>query len=192
MDEYSCSWFAREVEVMTTTNSETKEDLDRRKFYYESLLKECKMSEKQVVKVLLVEENSRLPQKATVRSSGYDLYSCEDCVIDGLDRKVVSTGISVLIPNGAEIQIRSRSGLAAKNGIFVLNSPGTIDSDYTGIIKIILFNTSDQPFEVKTGDRIAQAVISMVPDFHLELTDQETFDMVKTERGSGGFGSTGK
>lgn len=111
----------------------------------------------------------------------------EDLKLLPLQTKIIPTGIYVDIPKGYEIQIRSRSGLAAKNSIFVLNSPGTIDADYRGEIKVILNNLSTDTFTIKNGDRIAQMVV--VPVVQVILTEVETLS--ETDRGDGGFGSTG-
>ena len=100
---------------------------------------------------------------------------------------MVSTGVFPEIPENFEIQVRSRSGLAAKNGVFVLNSPGTVDSDYRGEIKVILANMSDKPFEIRKGDRIAQLVVSPVQQADFEIVSE----ISDTERSAGGFGSTG-
>jgi dUTP pyrophosphatase len=117
-----------------------------------------------------------------------DVRSVEDCSIDPGSWKLVSTGLFPEIPEGYEIQVRSRSGLAAKNGIFVLNSPGTVDSDYRGEIKIILANMGCEPFTISTGDRIAQLVVSPVTKATVVSVDT----ISSTKRGEGGFGSTGK
>lgn len=129
-----------------------------------------------------------LPKYETAGSSGMDVRSNEDCTIDAGQWKAVSTGLFPEIPNGYEIQVRSRSGLAAKNGIFVLNSPGTVDSDYRGEIKIILANMSQVPFAISKGDRIAQLVLSPVVKAEVKEVDI----ISETQRGAGGFGSTGK
>ena len=100
---------------------------------------------------------------------------------------MVSTGLFPEIPENFEIQVRSRSGLAAKNGVFVLNSPGTVDSDYRGEIKVILANMSDKVFEIRKGDRIAQLVVSPVRQADFSIVS----DISETERSVGGFGSTG-
>ena len=101
---------------------------------------------------------------------------------------LISTGLSVAFPNEYEIQIRPRSGLAAKNNVSVLNTPGTIDSDYRGEIKVIIYNHGEKDFIVNNGDRIAQMVLSPIMKIELE----ETSDLTETIRGEGGFGSTGK
>ena len=134
------------------------------------------------------------PEYATAGSSGFDLRASLDkpTRIWEHNTLIVPTGLFFHIPEGFEIQIRPRSGLAAKNGITVLNSPGTIDSDYRGEIKVILINHSGESFLINNGDRIAQAVIATV-------IGKNVIDLIKvsdisenTERGSGGFGSTGK
>lgn len=134
--------------------------------------------------------NHRLPEYATVDSAGMDLKANidEPFVLSPLERQVVPTGIFIQLPKGTEAQIRPRSGLAAKNGITVLNSPGTIDSDYTGEIKVILINLSNENFVVNPGDRIAQMVVARYE--RVEWNEVATLD--ETERGKGGFGHTGK
>jgi len=133
------------------------------------------------------------PAYATNGSSGFDLRADlkEPITIQPHDREVIPTGLFFNIPENFEIQIRSRSGLAAKNGISVLNAPGTIDADYRGEIKVILVNHSDDRFIINHGDRIAQAIIASVIAknvVNLVKVDDVTSD---TERGTGGFGSTG-
>lgn len=127
------------------------------------------------------------PEYQTNGSSGLDLTAFGDYVLKAKSKLIVGTGIYVSIPAGYEGQVRSRSGLAAKNDIFVLNGIGTIDSDYRGEIKVILFNLSNEDFEIKNGNRIAQLVIVPVVQAELEIVDS----LESTERGSGKFGSTG-
>lgn len=122
------------------------------------------------------------PKRSTRGSSGHDLMSREDIDVPAGQRRMVRTGWSIEMPLGIEAQVRSRSGLAAKHGISVLNSPGTIDSDYTGEVCVILMNHSDQDFTVSEGQRIAQLVFAPVVLFG---------ESDETIRGSGGFGSTG-
>jgi dUTP pyrophosphatase len=131
-----------------------------------------------------------LPEYATEGSSGLDLRAAVETEMKIEKGKVglVPTNLKVEIPTGYEIQIRPRSGLAAKNGIGVLNSPGTIDSDYRGEIKVILFNFGDEDFIIKRGDRIAQMVVSKVYRANLIITDE----LNESKRGDGGFGHTGK
>jgi len=131
-----------------------------------------------------------LPAYATENSSGMDVASAsvDDIVIEPMHSKLIPTNIIFEIPPGYEGQIRPRSGLAINHSIGILNSPGTIDSDYRGEVKIILTNFGSQPFTVKFGDRIAQLVITQVERAELELTDEVS----RTKRNSGGFGHTGK
>jgi dUTP pyrophosphatase len=144
------------------------------------------MSDK--ITVSVVNENPLgLPIYATEQSSGLDLISAEDIVIPYGQTKMIKTGLSVAIPEGWEIQIRSRSGLALKKQVIVLNSPGTIDADYRGPVNVILFNGGIYDFEVKKGDRIAQAVLCPVSKISWNLVT----NLDETQRGSGGFGSTG-
>lgn len=121
-----------------------------------------------------------------------DLYAAlnDSAVLNPLERLLVPTGIVIAIPNGFEGQIRPRSGLAAKHGITVLNSPGTIDSDYRGEVKICLINLSNQSYEIKRGDRIAQILIS--PVSQVIWDDREEFCTEETGRNAGGFGSSGR
>ena len=130
-----------------------------------------------------------LPEYATEGSSGLDLRAAVETEVTIPKGRVslVATNLRVEIPLGYEIQIRPRSGLAAKNGIGVLNSPGTIDSDYRGEIKIILFNFGEEDFVIKRGDRIAQMVLSKV--YKMEFTVSE--ELKDSSRGAGGFGHTG-
>jgi dUTP pyrophosphatase len=131
--------------------------------------------------------NNPLPTYATEGSAGMDLRSNEDVIIPAEGRGVVGTGLSIQLPRHHEAQIRPRSGMAAKEGITVLNSPGTIDSDYTGEIGVILYNTTKKPYQIRKGDRIAQMVIAE----YEKAKWLEVDSLNETERGSGGFGSTG-
>ena len=130
-----------------------------------------------------------LPQYATNQSAGVDLRANIDLPITlkPLQRALISTGLSIELPKGFEAQIRPRSGLAYKQGITVLNSPGTIDADYRGDIGVILINLSDVEVEIKDGERIAQMVIAK----HEMVNFEESTELLATERGSGGFGHTG-
>ena len=132
-------------------------------------------------------EGAMLPEYKTSGAAGADVCSNEDCSINPGSWKMVSTGLFPEIPENFEIQVRSRSGLAAKNGVFVLNSPGTVDSDYRGEIKVILANMSDKVFEVRKGDRIAQLVVTPVRQADFSIVSE----ISETERSEGGFGSTG-
>ena len=134
--------------------------------------------------------NHRLPEYATEKSAGMDLKANidESIVLGPLERQMVPTGIHIQLPDGYEAQVRPRSGLAAKYGVTVCNTPGTIDADYTGEIKVILINLSNEKFVVNPGDRIAQLVVAKYE--RVEWNEVTTLD--ETERGDGGFGSTGK
>ena len=144
-----------------------------------------------MTKILIkrLSNNIPLPKYETEGSSGMDLTANVNKVIEIQPGKseIIPTGLALSIPKNYEIQIRPRSGLAAKNQISVLNTPGTIDEDYRGEIKIILINLGRKSFVIKSGDRVAQMILS--PVIKMEL--QETNDLPKTLRGEGGFGSTG-
>ncbi len=131
-----------------------------------------------------------LPEYATVSSAGMDLKAnlTESITIHPLRRAMVPTGLFIELPDGYEAQIRPRSGLAAKHGLTVLNSPGTIDADYRGEIKVILVNLSNEPFTINHGERIAQMVISK----HETVQWVSVKELSETTRGEGGFGHTGK
>ena len=145
-----------------------------------------------MVKILVKKfyKNVKLPVYKTSGSSGMDLvaYIKNKIIIKPSKTEIISTGIAIAIPKNYEIQIRPRSGLAAKKGISVLNTPGTIDSDYRGEIKIILINLSKELFVVKSGDRIAQMILCPIAKGKLK----EVKNLPKTMRGKKGFGSTGK
>ena len=135
------------------------------------------------------------PDYATDGSSGMDVRAIDPQVIQPGDRQLVDTGIVAIIPEGSEIQVRPRSGLALKHGVTVLNSPGTIDSDYRGRIKVLLINHGKEPFEIKRGDRIAQLVVARVERVKIEwdfgYEGDEEYLAGDTARGAGGYGSTG-
>ena len=145
-----------------------------------------------MIKVLIkkLSHNAQIPIYKTEGSSGMDLMALIEKKITIAPNKsaLIPTGLSVAIPDDTEIQIRPRSGLAAKSSITVLNTPGTIDSDYRGELKVILFNSGDREFVVNNGDRIAQMVLMPI----LKVQFEEVSELPKTIRGSGGFGSTGK
>ncbi len=131
-----------------------------------------------------------LPAYATISSAGLDLKAVLDqpLILQPLERKIIGTGLKIALPEGYEAQVRPRSGLAARHGITVLNAPGTIDADYRGEIGVILVNLSNEAFEIVPGERIAQLVVAQYTQVDWQLT--ETLD--DTDRGEGGFGSTGK
>lgn len=134
--------------------------------------------------------NNSLPSYATPGSAGMDLRASlnETIVLQPMERQLVPTGLFVELPVGYEAQVRPRSGLAINHGITCLNSPGTIDSDYRGELKVILINLGNEPHAIKNGDRIAQMIISRVEQVELLQVNSLTI----TERGEGGFGHTGK
>lgn len=130
-----------------------------------------------------------LPQYETVGSAGLDLRANLESPIElkPLERAMIPTGLSIALPLGYEAQVRPRSGLAAKKGVTVLNTPGTVDSDYRGEIKVILVNLSNETFIVEDGERVAQMVIAK----HEQIAWESVVELESTERGAGGFGSTG-
>ena len=144
-----------------------------------------------MVKILIKRLSSKvtMPQYKTIGSSGMDIaaFLNNEILIKPSEKKIIPTGVKLKIPKGYEVQIRPRSGLAANNDITVLNTPGTIDSDYRGEIKVILFNHGKNIFKVENGLRIAQMVLC--PVIEANLSEVEIID--ETERGEGGFGSTG-
>ncbi|MDC0643774.1 dUTP diphosphatase [Flavobacteriaceae bacterium] len=131
-----------------------------------------------------------LPTYATISSAGLDLKAVLDAPISlaPLERKIIGTGLKIALPEGYEAQVRPRSGLAAKHGITVLNAPGTIDADYRGEIGVILVNLSNDSFTIQPGERIAQLVVAQ----YTQVSWQPTTNLEETDRGEGGFGSTGK
>lgn len=135
-----------------------------------------------------VEDETLMPSYETLGSAGADLKANEEGVLMPGQRKLIKTGISIELPAGYEAQVRPRSGLALKHGISMVNTPGTIDSDYRGEIGVILINHGDTPFEYKKGDRIAQLVIARYSRAEFQICSS----LSETERGSGGFGHTGK
>lgn len=139
---------------------------------------------------LLVEkinEKAVIPFKAHEGDAGLDLFSTEEITIKPFERKLVHTGIRIQLPKNTEAQIRPRSGLALKNGLTVLNTPGTIDEGYRGEVGIILINLSNEDFKVEVGMKVAQMVIKPV----IEVAIEEVVHLTETTRGEGGFGSTG-
>jgi len=130
-----------------------------------------------------------LPQYMTEGSSGMDLFAClqTELTLQPGERRLIPTGVSVAIPDGFEGQVRPRSGLAIRNGIGLINAPGTIDADYRGEVAALLINFGNEPFTVRNGDRIAQIIISRV----FRATWEEVEDLPPTQRQGGGFGHTG-
>lgn len=144
-----------------------------------------------MVTVKVVKENGvQLPQYESVGAAGLDVRAniIEPITLKSLERKLIPTGIKVSIPQGYEIQVRPRSGMALKHGITMLNTPGTIDSDYRGDIGLIVANLSDKEYTIQPNERLGQLVLNKVEQIEWEVV--ETLD--ETDRGTGGFGSTGK
>lgn len=144
---------------------------------------------RQVVEIVRLSATAKLPEYATDGAAGLDLFAdpTHGTPIEPGERKLIPTNIAISLPRGYEAQIRPRSGLALKKGITVLNSPGTIDSDYRGAIGIVLYNAGANPYIVMPGDRIAQMVITR----YEQVSFQEADTLDESERGTGGFGSTG-
>lgn len=134
--------------------------------------------------------NSMSPYYNYESDSGFDLYSTEEIIVEGLGRALVPTGLSFDIKDGYEIQVRSKSGLAINQGLMCLNSPGTVDSGYMGEVKVIIFNTNKEPFTIKKGMKIAQAVLCPVVNGKWVNLVERT-EMSEKDRGDNGFGSTG-
>jgi len=143
------------------------------------------------MKVKIVNKSKHpLPQYATVASAGFDVRANIDApmILKSMERGLVPTGLFIELPEGHEAQVRPRSGLAFKHGITVLNSPGTIDADYRGELKVLLVNLSKEDFTINDGERIAQVVIAK----HEHVQWEEVEQLMETVRGAGGFGHTGK
>ena len=147
------------------------------------------MSDEVAVKISRLRPGSRLPRYMTAAAAGMDLYVRldEDVVLSAGKQVMVPTGIAIALPPGFEAQVRPRSGLAAKHGVTLLNTPGTIDADYRGEISVILINHGAEDFVIRDGERIAQMIIAPVSRCQWQLVDE----LDETERGSGGFGHTG-
>ena len=147
-------------------------------------------SDKVIIAVLRLAHGADLPlpDYATAGAAGMDVVAAEDVTLAPGARAAIATGFALAIPNGYEVQVRPRSGLAFKHGVTCLNTPGTIDSDYRGEVKVILANLGQEPFVVERGDRIAQLVPA--PVLRADLVEVDSLDA--TTRGAGGFGSTGR
>jgi len=136
------------------------------------------------------QEDIQLPRKMSEMASGFDLHAAvqESVTLNPGERMLIPTGFAISMPQGLEAQIRPRSGLAYKHGITCLNTPGTIDADYRGEIKVLLINLGQDPFEINRHERVAQMVFQIVP----QITLEEVSELSVTLRGAGGFGHTGK
>lgn len=141
-----------------------------------------------IIKIKKLNDNAVVPQYQTEGAAGFDFHSTEEKLIMPGETALISTGLSVELPLDVELQVRPRSGMSAKSKVRVANSPGTIDSDYRGEIKIILDNTGLSPYTINVGDRIAQGVLAPVLRAEFEVVTE----LGDTERGAGGFGSSGK
>lgn len=142
---------------------------------------------KPIVKIKKVDPAAVVPSYMTTGAAGCDVHSVEECTIFSGQRRMVDTGLTVEIPPGYECQVRPRSGLAFKHGVTVFNTPGTVDSDYRGRMKVLLHNASEDDYTVRVGDRIAQLVFAEVSQVLFEESDE----LSTSERGEGGWGSTG-
>ena len=140
------------------------------------------------LKIKKLVEDATIPEYKTAGAAGMDVCSVEDVMLQPMGFKIVKTGLAMAIPHGYEVQVRPRSGMACKYGISVINTPGTIDEDYRGEIGVGLINLSQEPFKVEKGMRIAQLVVNKVEQPQIEVVEE----LDETERGEGGFGSTGK
>ena len=140
------------------------------------------------LKIKKLSSDAIIPAYQSELAAGFDLHSVEEYVLKPNERKLIKTGLAFEIEEGYEVQIRPRSGLAFKHGITVLNTPGTIDADYRGEIMVLLINLGENDFEIKKGERIAQAVIAPV----IQAEFVEVDELSITKRGKGGFGSTGR
>ena len=139
------------------------------------------------VKIKQLHPDAKIPQYQTLGAAGFDLHAIEDYKLSAGERVLVKTGLAFELQIGFELQIRPRSGLALKNGISVLNAPGTIDSDYRGEVGVLLINHSKEDFAIKKGDRIAQGVVARYERVEFEVCEE----LGESARGAGGFGSSG-
>jgi dUTP pyrophosphatase len=139
------------------------------------------------IKIKKLHKEAIIPHYARKGDAGMDVYSTEDVLIRAGERKLISTGLSFELPSGFEIQVRPKSGLALNHGLTVLNTPGTLDSGYRGELKVIIFNTEKSDYFVKKGEKVAQIILAR----HEEAEIEEAEELSSTERGAGGFGSTG-
>ncbi|MEI6507664.1 MAG: dUTP diphosphatase [Bacteroidota bacterium] len=141
------------------------------------------------IKIINKSDNT-LPAYETIHAAGMDLkaFLSSPVIIEPMKRALIPTGLHIELPEGYEAQIRPRSGLALKHGVTVLNTPGTVDADYRGEIKVLLINFGEENFEIKNGDRIAQMIISL----HEKAAWKQVSELSETNRGEGGYGSTGK
>ena len=135
-----------------------------------------------------LDEGAKVPTYAHKEDACCDIYANEDYVLKVNEHKIIKTGVYMDVPTGWEVQVRSKSGMAAKNGVFVLNAPGIIDAGYTGEFGVILMNLGDSDYEIKKGDKVAQ--LALVPVYKMKF--KKVNELKMTDRGSGAYGSTGK
>jgi len=140
------------------------------------------------IKIKRLNSDAIIPAYQSEGAAGFDLHAIEDLILKPGQRALVGTGLAIALKKGYELQVRPRSGLALKHGITCLNAPGTIDSDYRGEVKVLLINHGSEDFEIKKGERIAQAVVNQI--IQVKLIEVDELD--STERGEHGFGSTGR
>lgn len=140
------------------------------------------------MKIKKLNSDAVIPEYQSSGAAGFDFHATNELVLKKGERGIVQTGLAVALQSGYELQVRPRSGLAFKHGISIVNTPGTVDSDYRGEVKIILINHGDEDFEVKKGERVAQGVIKEV----IQAQIIEVDELDSTERGEAGFGSTGR
>lgn len=148
------------------------------------------LTKKATLKFTKIHPDAVEPKYNYESDSGFDLHSTEDVIVEGLGRALVPTGLRFDIPMGHEIQVRPKSGLALKEGLTVLNTPGTVDAGYDGEVKVIIYNTNSQSYQIKKGQKIAQAVLCPVLNGKFVIL-HEVIELDEKERGSNGFGSTG-
>lgn len=178
----------RMFEVIDETNPYTQADFDK-----EFSKNVIRIEEAKLTLLLQNDSSNQNPEYATVGSSGFDLRAnlTESIIIKPFKRAIVPTGLFFNIPDNLEIQVRPRSGLAAKNGVTVLNTPGTVDADYRGEVKVILINFGEEDFVINHGDRIAQAIVApVISKNSINIVQVDSID-TDTDRSIGGFGSTG-
>lgn len=155
---------------------------------FKRLIKYLEQFKTPICKLVRIDNHASLPVMATQLAAGYDLTSIEAVCLEPLQRRLIHTGIRASIPPGYHMEIRPRSGLAFKHGVTVLNAPGTIDADYRGEIMVLLINLGDTPYRIEVGDRIAQIVMMR----HCPFKFAWSHHIDETDRGSNGFGSSGK
>jgi len=176
-------------ENLTPKERKKEKNRGRRRRTLAQEKRQAKLEKKIGVKIAKLHPDAQIPQYQTPGSAGFDFVSVERVELKPGEWRGIATGLAIELPEGYELQVRPRSGLALKKGVSVLNSPGTIDSDYRGEIKVILINFGQTPVILEKGERIAQGVIA--PVVQAQFGEVEVEELTPTQRGSGGFGSTG-